>query len=350
MTRQTAKDRNKTTYGGFTMTANSTAKTYFITGGAGFIGSHLSEALIAQGHSVIALDDLSTGSVSNLENVIDNPNFSFVEASVLNKEEVNRLAADSDIIVHLAAAVGVKLVTDEVIYTIETNIMGTQIVLEAALANKCKVMIASTSEVYGKNTKFPFNEEDDVVLGPSSKSRWGYAASKMIDEFLGLAYHKEHGLDVVLFRLFNTVGPRQIGRYGMVIPRFVQQALQNDPLTVYSDGQQSRCFCDARDVVQAIIKLSEAPDAPGRVFNIGGLNEITILELAHKVKEMTNSSSPIIHVPLTEVYGEGFEETLRREPDLTRTQSTIDWEPTYTLEQTLQDIMEVFKKELVAVG
>ena len=332
------------------MTANNTARTYFITGGAGFIGSHLSEALIAQGHRVIALDDLSTGSVSNLEKVIDNPDFTFIEGTVLDKKEINHIAADANIIVHLAAAVGVKLVTDEVIYTIETNIMGTQVVLDAALTHNCKVMIASTSEVYGKNNKFPFHEEDDVVLGPSSKNRWGYAASKMIDEFLGLAYHKEHGLDVILFRLFNTVGPRQVGRYGMVVPRFVQQALQNDPLTVYSDGQQSRCFCDARDVVQAIIKLSESPDAPGRVFNIGGTKELTILELAMMVKEITSSSSPIVHIPLHEVYGEGFEETHRREPDLSRIQSTIDWHPQYSLHETLQDIMAMFKKELVAVG
>ena len=259
-------------------TAN--VSTYLITGGAGFIGSHLADVLLADGHEVLAIDDLSTGTMKNIRHLHDNPHFHFARANITDEIVMDRLASQANIIVHLAAAVGVKLIVERPVYTIETNVIGTGAVLQAALRYNCRVLLASTSEVYGKGSKFPFGEEDDVLLGTTSKSRWAYAASKMVDEFLALAYHREHGLEAVPFRLFNTVGPRQTGRYGMVIPRFIDQALQGEPITVYGDGSQSRCFCDVRDVVRAVMSLAQHTEVSGQLYNIGSTEEITILELA----------------------------------------------------------------------
>ncbi|HEX7975893.1 MAG TPA: NAD-dependent epimerase/dehydratase family protein, partial [Anaerolineales bacterium] len=239
-----------------------------ITGGAGFIGSHLAEAMLERGRGVTVIDDLSTGRFENIAHLVGHPDFRFAIDSITNEAVMDRLASECDVIFHLAAAVGVMLIVEQPVHTIETNVMGTEAVLRAALRYRAKVLIASTSEVYGKGNHLPFREDDDVVLGPTSRSRWSYAASKMVDEFLGLAYHREKGLPVVVFRLFNTVGPRQTGRYGMVIPRFVQQALRGDPLTVYGDGEQSRCFLHVHDAVEAILALADCSQAVGQVFNI----------------------------------------------------------------------------------
>ncbi|MFQ5859548.1 MAG: NAD-dependent epimerase/dehydratase family protein, partial [Anaerolineae bacterium] len=254
-----------------------------ITGGAGFIGSHLAEALLERDYHVTVIDDLSTGQFDNIEHLRDHPRFRFAIDTITNDMVMDRLSSECDVIFHLAAAVGVELIIDSPVHTIETNILGTDAVLRAAQRYRKKVLIASTSEIYGKNNHVPFREDDDRLLGPTTKARWSYATSKAVDEFLGLAYHKEKGLPVVIFRLFNTIGPRQRGRYGMVVPRFVQQALAGRPLTVYGDGRQTRCFCDVADVVRAIISLAEEPRAVGQVFNVGSTEEISILELARKV-------------------------------------------------------------------
>lgn len=314
--------------------------TVLITGGAGFIGSHLADALLAQGHQVLAIDNLATGRLDNIQHLLDDPNFHFTRADITHEVVLDRLASQADVIVHLAAAVGVKLVVEHPVLTIETNVMGTEAVLQAALRYGCRVLIASTSEVYGKGRRIPFSEEDDVLLGATSKSRWAYAASKMVDEFLGLAYQQEHGLPVVLFRLFNTVGPRQTGRYGMVIPRFVDQALRGEPITVYGDGTQSRCFCDVSDTVRAITGLTQHPDAPGRVYNIGGSEEVSIRELAERVKLATESYSEIVHIPYTEAYGRGFEDMRRRVPDTKRIQALLDWHPQISLDHTLARVRD----------
>jgi len=311
---------------------------YLITGGAGFIGSHLAEKLVKAGHRVAVIDDLSTGSVDNIAHLLTNTSFQFARADVNEQVVLDRMASECDVIIHLAAAVGVELVVERPVHTIETNVSGTESVLQAGLRYGKRVLVASTSEVYGKGAKVPFAEEDDVLLGATSKSRWGYAASKMVDEFLALAYKREYGLDAVVFRLFNTVGPRQSSRYGMVIPRFVRQALNNDPMTVYGDGQQSRCFCDVRDVTEAIHKLAELSLDDERVFNIGGTSEITILELAKLVKKITDSESEIIFVPYSEAYAPGFEDMSRRVPDVTRIRNITGWSPTIELSQTIADI------------
>ncbi len=313
--------------------------TYLITGGAGFIGSHLSEKLIAEGHRVLAIDNLSTGSLSNIVHLLDHPQFHFARADVNEQIVLDRMASESDVIIHLAAAVGVQLVVERPVHTIETNVMGTEAVLRTALRYGTRVLIASTSEVYGKGSKIPFSEEDDVLLGATSKSRWGYAASKMVDEFLALAYKREFDLDAFVVRLFNTVGPRQSGRYGMVIPRFVQQALKNEPITVYGDGNQSRCFCDVRDVTTALVRLTESIPSGERVFNIGSTYEISIIELANLIKELTNSASEIVLVPYTEAYAVGFEDMSRRVPDVARIKRVIDWSPSIDLKTTVQDIV-----------
>jgi UDP-glucose 4-epimerase len=253
---------------------------------------------------------------------------------------MDRLASQADIIVHLAAAVGVKLIVEQPVHTIETNIMGTEAVLKAALRYNCRVLLASTSEVYGKGNRIPFHENDDVLLGPTSKNRWAYAASKMVDEFLGLAYGAEFGLEVAIFRLFNTVGPRQTGRYGMVIPRFMGQALQGKPITVYGDGKQQRCFCDVRDVVRALVDLSLHPDAPGRVYNIGSTEEVTIRDLAGRIKKAAGSQSPIEMVPYEKVYGPGFDDMQRRVPDIAAIQALIGWEPTFRLDEILAAVRD----------
>ena len=260
-----------------------------ITGGMGFVGSHLAETLLDQGYQVTVVDNLSTGRFENIQRSVGHPNFHFAIEDITNEVVLDRLVSKSDLIFHLAAAVGVKLIINDPVRTVETNVLGTEAVLQAAVRYRCKVLIASTSEVYGKSQLIPFTEDDDVLLGATTRSRWSYAASKMVDEFLGLAYFRQKGLPVVVFRLFNTIGPRQTGQYGMVVPRFVQQALRGERLTVYGDGQQSRCFTDVRDVVGALISLADCPRAVGQVFNIGTNHEITILDLARQVLQLVDA-------------------------------------------------------------
>ena len=326
--------------------SNGRPTTYLITGGAGFIGSHLADALIAAGQRVLALDNLTTGRLQNVQHLFDHPRFHFVRASIADELVLDRLASETDVIIHMAAAVGVQLIVQRPTYTIETNIMGTEAVLKTALRYRCRVLVASTSEVYGKGSKFPFGEDDDVLLGATSKSRWGYAASKMVDEFLGLAYHREYGMSVVIPRLFNTVGPRQTGRYGMVIPRFMSQALRNEPITVFGDGRQSRCFCAVSDVVEALIGLADHPGATGQVFNVGGPAEITIRELAERIKTIANSRSEIVCVPYAEAYATGFEDMQRRVPDITRVNQLLGWQPRLTLDEILVEVCDDMRLQL----
>ena len=309
---------------------------YLITGGAGFIGSHLSEALLEAGHRVTVIDDLSTGRLDNIASLHGHPGFHVARAVIENQVVLDRLTSEVDVVVHLAAAVGVRLIVEQPVQTIETNVGGTERVLQAALRYGCRVLVASTSEVYGKGSRIPFGEDDDIVLGPTSRSRWAYAASKMVDEFLGLAYGREYALPVVIVRLFNTVGPRQSGRYGMVIPRFVSQALSSEPITVYGDGSQSRCFCDVADVVRAVVGLAEHPDAPGQVYNVGGTESITIRALAERVRDLAGSTSEIVHVPYEEAYAPGFEDMARREPDVGRIRELLAWQPRVPLNDILQ--------------
>jgi UDP-glucose 4-epimerase len=312
-----------------------------VTGGAGFIGSHLCDELLRRGHRVDAIDNLSTGSLENIEHLGKNPRFHFARATITDEIVLDRLASQADVIVHLAAAVGVQLIVSRPVHTIETNIMGTEAVLKAALRYRCRVLLASTSEVYGKGTGTgAFSEEDDVILGPTSKSRWGYAVSKMVDEFLGLAYHREYALDVVAFRLFNTVGPRQIGEYGMVLPRFVRQALTGDPITIYGDGSQSRSFCHVRDAIEAIIGLSAHDETAGKVWNVGSTHEISIRDLADRVKKLAGSASPIVYVPYSTAYAPGFEDIERRLPDIGRIGRLLSWAPRITLDEILADVIE----------
>ncbi len=320
-----------------------------ITGGAGFIGSHLAEAFLARGDQVAVIDDLSTGRFENIAHLTNHPAFRFAIADIRDRIVLDRLASEADVIVHLAAAVGVKLVVEKPVHTITVNVMGTEAVLEAALRYRCRVLITSTSEVYGKGIGVPFREEDDVVLGPTSKSRWSYAASKMVDEFLGLAYWREYGLPVVPFRLFNTVGPRQTGRYGMVIPRFVAQAVLQRPITVYGDGSQQRCFCDVSDVVRAVVGLADHLDAPGQVYNVGSQEEISILDLAERVKHLTGSSSTIQFVPYDQAYAPGFEDMRRRVPDISRVQALLGWQPRLSLDEILLNVYQyIVEKDLAA--
>jgi UDP-glucose 4-epimerase len=267
------------------------------------------------------------------------PNFRFDHATVTDTVAMDRLISEAVVIVHLAAAVGVRLILERPVGTIETNVSGTEAVLRAARRYGCRVLIASTSEVYGRSDKVPLREEDDVVLGASDRSRWAYAASKMVDEFLGLAYHREYGLPVVVVRMFNVVGPRQTGRYGMVLPRFIEQALSGEPITVYGSGAQSRCFCDVQDVVPALMGLAEHPDAAGRVYNVGSTEEITIRELADRVKRITGSASPIIYVPYDQAYAAGFDDMPRRVPEITRIHSAIGWQPRRSLDEILNSIV-----------
>jgi UDP-glucose 4-epimerase len=314
---------------------NSAPATWLVTGAAGFIGSHLVDTLLARGNRVLGLDNLSTGRLQNIAHQLDHPRFHFARASLSDEIVLDRLASEADIIVHLAAAVGVELIVERPTYTIETNVMGTEAVLRTALRYRSRVLLASTSEVYGKGSKIPFGEEDDIVLGPTSKSRWGYSASKMIDEFLGLAYCREHGLEVIPFRLFNTAGPRQTGRYGMVIPRFVGQALRGEPITIFGDGTQRRCFCDVDDAVRAIVGLAEHPATPGRTFNVGGHEEVTIRELAERIKALVGGPSEITFVPYAEAYAPGFEDMERRVPNTERINALLGWRPEITLDQIL---------------
>ncbi|HEY64137.1 MAG TPA: NAD-dependent epimerase/dehydratase family protein [Caldilineae bacterium] len=318
---------------------------FLITGGAGFIGSHLAEHLLTEGHQVTVIDDLSTGRWENIAHLRGHPRFRFAIDTILNEIVLDRLASECDAIFHLAAAVGVDLIVRRPTYTIETNVAGTEAVLRVAARYRVPVLITSTSEVYGKGARVPFSEDDDVVLGPTCRSRWSYAASKMVDEFLGLAYHRERGLPVVIARLFNTVGPRQTGRYGMVVPRFVGQALRGEPITVYGDGQQSRCFCDVADVVRALAGLMGHPEAAGRVFNVGSTDEVTIEELARRVKRITESRSPIVYVPYDEAYAPGFEDMRRRVPDISRIQALLGWQPTIPLDETLVRVRDWLARE-----
>jgi UDP-glucose 4-epimerase len=311
-----------------------------ITGGAGFVGSHLAEALLQQGNSVTVLDDLSTGSIANIHHLKHDRRFRYVIDTVMNRAVLAETVDECDVIFHLAAAVGVRLVVDSPVRTLHTNIQATELVLEAAKKKRRKVLITSTSEVYGKATKIPFHEDDDLVIGPPVRGRWSYACSKAIDEFLAIAYHREYSLPVVLVRLFNTVGPRQTGAYGMVLPRFVGQALSGSPITIHGDGNQSRCFGWVGDVVDALIKLSLHDDAVGSIFNIGSDEEVTINELAAIVKEVVGSSSPIRHISYDEAYGKGFEDMLRRVPDLSRIRASIGYSPTRSLAEIVQAVAD----------
>jgi UDP-glucose 4-epimerase len=313
-----------------------------ITGGAGFIGSHLADASLARGDEVFVLDDLSTGSIDNISHLRGHPRFHYTIESVHHGHTVAELVDQCDVVFHLAAAVGVRLIVDSPVRTIETNVHGTEVVLAAANKKKKKVLIASTSEVYGLSNQVPFREDGNLVLGPTSKGRWSYACSKAIDEFLALAYWRERRLPTVIARLFNTVGPRQTGQYGMVVPTFVKQALTARPITVHGDGRQSRCFTDVRDVVSALVALMDHPGAVGEVFNIGSSEEVTIAELAERVKKLTGSESEIMRVPYEQAYGEGFEDMPRRVPDISKAASLVGYRPTKSLDQILQGVIEYF--------
>jgi UDP-glucose 4-epimerase len=317
-----------------------------VTGGAGFIGSHLAEKLLLSGHDVVAVDDLSTGSIDNLRGIESSPEFGFVHDNVRNSETMHILIEQCDVIFHLAAAVGVQLIVDRPVHTIETNIHGTEVVLQIANKFRKKVLIASSSEVYGKSENIPFHEDDDTVLGSTRFSRWSYACSKAIDEFLALAYYEQYGLAVVVARLFNTVGPRQTGQYGMVIPRFVERALRNEPVVIYGSGKQRRCFGYVGDVVEGLIGLMNCPDAPGRVYNIGSTEEISIEELADKIIQMTESKSQKKYISYEAAYGKPFDDMIRRMPCLDRIKETVGYEPKTTLDSILQSVIEDIRSNL----
>lgn len=320
-----------------------------ITGGAGFIGTHLTRRLLARGDSVAILDNLSTGSFDNIREFTNHPLFSFAIDTLDNPLVLDRLASEADAIVHLAAAVGVQLVVERPTETIETNVLGTHAVLAAARRYRCRTLIASTSEVYGKGVKIPFGEDDDLLLGASSRSRWSYAASKLLDEFLGLAAHREYDLPVTIMRFFNTVGPGQTGRYGMVVPRFVRQALRDENITVYGDGDQSRCFCHVQDSVRALELLLDRPgQTAGQIYNIGSSHETTINELAQQVITRSGSSSTIQYVPYSEAYAPGFEDMRRRVPDTTKIRQAVGWQPARTLNEILDDVITFERAHLGA--
>jgi UDP-glucose 4-epimerase len=311
-----------------------------ITGGAGFIGSHLAEALLASGHSVAAIDNLSTGSRRNVEHLLPQPQFQFVEDDVLNEPQMARLVGEADVVFHLAAAVGVRWIIDHPLLSIRTNIRATEVVLEQASRHKSKVVLASTSEVYGKNDHGPLGENSDSIIGPTHVTRWLYANTKATDEFLAYAYHRERALPVVIVRFFNTIGPRQTGQYGMVVPRFVRQALRNEPITIYGDGSQSRCFTYVGDSVRALVRLAETPAAVGEVFNIGCAREITILDLARKIIALIGSSSPLHFIPYDQAYDRGFEDMRRRVPDVSKLRAIIGYAPHTPLEENLQRVIQ----------
>ena len=316
-----------------------------ITGGAGFIGSHLSEALLAQGHDVLVMDNLSTGSIDNISHLKGRKGFEYFIDTVENEPLLAELIDRSDVVFHFAAAVGVKLIVEQPVYTIETNVHGTEVVLKHANKKKKLVVIASTSEVYGKSDDVPFREDSDLVMGPTPKHRWAYACSKAIDEFLALAYWKERKLPVIIVRFFNTVGPRQTGQYGMVIPNFVRQALAGEPITVFGDGKQSRAFTHVADVVGALLKLVVEPKAIGQVINIGNTEEITIENLAMRVRELSASKSPIRYIPYDQAYESGFEDMPRRVPDLTRVHGLIGYAPTLSLDDILNQVIDYFRNK-----
>jgi UDP-glucose 4-epimerase len=316
-----------------------------ITGGAGFIGSHLAEALLDAGHQVLVLDNLSTGSIDNISHLKPRAGFEYFIESVDNEPLLAELIDRSDVVFHFAAAVGVKLIVEQPVYTIETNVYGTEVVLKHANKKKKLVVIASTSEVYGKSNDVPFREDSDLVLGPTPKQRWAYACSKAIDEFLALAYWKERKLPVIIVRFFNTVGPRQTGQYGMVIPNFVRQALAGEPITVFGDGTQSRSFTHVADVVGALLKLVAEPRAVGQVINIGNPREVTIRALAERVRELAGSSSVIKLVPYDEAYESGFEDMPRRVPDLSKIKAMIGYEPRHGLDDILVQVIDYFRRK-----
>jgi UDP-glucose 4-epimerase len=310
-----------------------------ITGGAGFIGSHLADYLLGQGHRVTVIDDLSTGSMENIREAKENDCFQYCIDTIFDKPLLAELIDDAEIVFHLAAAVGVLNIVESPVRTIETNVGGSELVLEIAAKKKKRVLIASTSEVYGKSTKFPFSEEDDLVLGPTTKGRWSYACSKAIDEFLALAYHRERRLPVTIVRLFNTVGPRQTGRYGMVLPTFVKQALGGEPLTVFGDGQQSRCFTHVGDIVKGLVQCIACDATVGQVFNLGNTEEVTMNALAGKVIEATQSSSAIRYLSYDEAYGEGFEDMQRRVPDIAKARTWFGYAPTQSLDDIIKSVV-----------
>ncbi len=315
---------------------------YLITGGAGFIGSHLAERLLDRGDHVVLLDNLSTGSVDNVRHLKSSERMQYHLDNIENRQLLAELVDDADVVIHLAAAVGVKLIVESPVRTIETNVNGTQLVLEAACKKRKLVVTASTSEVYGKNTNVPFHEDADLVLGPTTKGRWSYAASKALDEFLALSYWKEKKLPVIVVRFFNTVGPRQTGRYGMVLPNFVKSALDNRPISVYGNGKQSRCFCDVKDTVEAVIRLMDTPKAVGEVVNVGNTEEINIEDLALRVKQRTGSSSPIQYVPYDQAYEPGFEDMMRRVPAVEKLEALTGFRPRTSLNEIIDRVTAYF--------
>ncbi|WP_337176523.1 GDP-mannose 4,6-dehydratase [Paludisphaera sp.] len=314
-----------------------------ITGGAGFIGSHLADAYLERGDEVFVLDDLSTGSIDNIRHLRDRPKFHYAIESVHHAQTVAELVDQCDVVFHLAAAVGVRLIVESPVRTIETNVHGAEVVLAAANKKKKKVLLASTSEVYGLSEDVPFREDGNLVLGATSKGRWSYACSKAIDEFLALAYWRERKLPTVLVRLFNTVGPRQTGQYGMVVPTFVKQALTGRPITIHGDGSQSRCFTDVSDVVAALVGLMDHPGAVGEVYNVGSTEEVTIRGLAERVKQLTGSSSEIVAIPYEQAYGDGFEDMPRRVPDIAKIHGLIGYRPRKSLDQILGGVIDYFR-------
>jgi UDP-glucose 4-epimerase len=318
---------------------------YLITGGAGFIGSHLAERLLNRNDKVVLLDNLSTGSMENIRHLKSSENLQYHLDGIENKQLLAELVDDADVIVHFAAAVGVKLIVESPVRTIETNVNGTQLVLEAASKKKKLVLLASTSEVYGKNTQVPFREDADLVLGPTTKGRWSYAASKALDEFLAISYWKEKKQPVIVVRFFNTVGPRQTGRYGMVLPNFVQRALKNEPIEVYGDGKQSRCFCDVRDTVEALTRLFSLERAIGEVINIGNTEEVTIEDLARQVKQRTGSSSSIEYIPYDKAYEPGFEDMMRRVPSIDKLDSLTGFRPQTTLTEIIDRVSAYYQQD-----
>lgn len=310
---------------------------YLITGGAGFIGSHLADALLDRGDRVVAFDNLSTGRIDNLEQANECPGFRFVHGSVLDFQAVDEVVDEADVVVHLAAAVGVKLIVEQPLKSLVTNIRGSELVLDAAHRHRKRILLASTSEIYGKNPSVPLAEDADRVLGSPAVARWAYSTSKAVDEILAFAYHKERGLPTVVVRLFNTVGPRQSAAYGMVIPRLVRQALAGEPMTVFGDGSQTRCFCHVTDVVRALLELLAAPQADGDVWNVGSSEEVSILELAERIRDATGSASPIELVPYDRAYEVGFEDMRRRVPDTGRIHTLTGWAPTRDLDAILAE-------------
>jgi UDP-glucose 4-epimerase len=321
---------------------------YLVTGGAGFIGSHLVDALVAGGHTVIVLDDLSTGRHDNLRQHAGSTSVEFVLGSILNEALVDDVVRRVDVVLHFAAAVGVNLIVERPLESLATNIRGSEIVLEKCHKYGRKVLVASTSEIYGKNTSDALNEEDDRILGSPLKTRWSYSEAKAIEEVLAYAYYREKGLPTVIVRLFNTVGPRQVGHYGMVLPRLVDQALRNAPLTVYGTGQQTRCFCHVSDIVVAILGLVGSTESEGKVFNVGSRGEISIQGLAEKIREITGSTSEIIYVPYDEAYEAGFEDMQRRRPDTTRISNLLGWAPTRDLDQIVADVAEDLRSRQIS--